>query len=229
MSALLRQMMAPSPAGLWPLQETSGGTAYDVSGFARNGGINGGIGLGAAGPAGLLAMTFDGANDYVSLPSVAAFATANSWTIMTWCYIATGVTGGRTPMGQFATGTAAWSLYHDTTGNSARHEVLTAAGFTVKDAVVTPIPRDRWYLCGGTWDGTNARLWIDGVNVATNTGGPGGTAGSGAGTTNLGQYGNAALWWQGRLAFAAIYPTVLGADVHRSIYLAGQRMGVAIG
>lgn len=221
-------MLAASPAGLWPLQETSGGSALDVSGNARHGGINGGVTLGQSGPAGSLAMSFDGSNDYISLPSVAAFATANSWTIMTWCYVATGVTGGRTPMGDFATGSAAWTLYHDATGGTARHEVLTAAGFTVRDAVA-PFPRDRWYHCAGTWDGTNARLFLDGVNVSTNTGGAGGTAGSGAGTFALGQYGSAALWWQGKLAYAAVYPTVLSASTIRSITEAGLRSGVVVG
>jgi hypothetical protein len=38
-SALLRQMMQDSPAGLWPLADTSGTVAADVSGFARNGTI----------------------------------------------------------------------------------------------------------------------------------------------------------------------------------------------
>lgn len=228
MSALLRQMLAPSPAALWPLQETSGATAFDVSGNARHGGLNGGVLLGQSGPAGLRAMGFDGVNDYVSLPSLAAFQPA-AYSLAVWCYMPAGVVGGRTPMGLFSSGQAAWSLYHDASGNTARIEVLTNVGFTVKDAV-GPFPRDRWYLQGGTWDGTNARLWMDGVNVATNSGGSGGAPGQGnAGPAAIGQYGNAALYWSGRLAFAAIYPVVLTANQWMAIWQAGIRSGVVAG
>ena len=60
---------ASSVVALWPLNETSGSTAYDVSGNGRNGAYTGVTLADAAGPKGGSAPLFDGANDYVNLYS----------------------------------------------------------------------------------------------------------------------------------------------------------------
>jgi hypothetical protein len=54
---------ASGPIGYWPLDETSGTTAYDAAPGALNGTIQGGVTLGVPAPiAGATAMQFDGGN-----------------------------------------------------------------------------------------------------------------------------------------------------------------------
>ena len=58
--------------GYWPLNETSGGTAYDHSGKEYSGTVNNGgdstVVGDSEGPTGENAYSFDGSNDYVQLP-----------------------------------------------------------------------------------------------------------------------------------------------------------------
>lgn len=57
---------ADRPIGLWPLNELSGTTAFDLAG-SNNGTYVGGVTLGVAGPFGGPAASFDGTDDYVTI------------------------------------------------------------------------------------------------------------------------------------------------------------------
>lgn len=68
MSAYQRMIMSLSPACYLPLDETTGSTAADRSGNARNGTYNGSPSLGSRRILGKVACNFDGTDDYVSIP-----------------------------------------------------------------------------------------------------------------------------------------------------------------
>ena len=53
--------------GWWPLHESSGDKAYDLSGNGNHGSLNGGVTQGVAGKGGLTAYSFDGGDDYLDV------------------------------------------------------------------------------------------------------------------------------------------------------------------
>lgn len=53
--------------GYWPLNETSGSTAYDRSGQDNHGTLNGGVTQGTTGILGQTAYQFDGTDDYINV------------------------------------------------------------------------------------------------------------------------------------------------------------------
>jgi hypothetical protein len=157
----------PSTAlvGHWRLDETSGTTARDATcngntGTLREYGTPGWTPGKTGG-----ALSFDGGNQWVSVPGSPSLDT-----------IVTGVT------------LAAWVRATDNTGwgNVMTRQYLDTAGehyglstFANKAILFigapsarscegpTPIPTDRWAHLAGTYDGNVGRLYVDGVEVCT--------------------------------------------------------------
>lgn len=76
--------------GYWPLNETSGSTAYDHSGDENHGTINDGGDSTLTGATGLLGQNcyvFDGSNDYVNLQSNSFLGGVRDFTFSAWVYL----------------------------------------------------------------------------------------------------------------------------------------------
>lgn len=73
--------ISPNPVAVWPLQEDSGSTAFDLAG-ANDGTINGPT-LGQSGLLGTTAYSFDGVNDHVS---TTYNLSEGDYTINVWAY-----------------------------------------------------------------------------------------------------------------------------------------------
>ncbi len=77
-------ILADAPVGYWPLDETSGSTAYDATANGLDGTIVGGVTLGVTGPGGSgTAMRFNGSTGYINLGAPAQLRT-DSWTVEAW-------------------------------------------------------------------------------------------------------------------------------------------------
>lgn len=74
-SEVATAILALNPIGYWKLDETSGSTAFDSSGFGRDGVYNGPTLGGQLGPDGVGYATFDGSNDRVQIADI------DEWTL----------------------------------------------------------------------------------------------------------------------------------------------------
>lgn len=230
MSALLRQMLADTPAGLWPLADTTGTTATDVSGFTRNGTI---VGAPTLGVPWLHGRAIDFASDaqYVTIPSNVDFA----GTSMTVCVHVLPDTLGDDCLackGPTAADTE-WALYIEPTGAVHFRLYNTSSYTTWKTAdaaagsIVAGVPQQfvgRYDNATGT-----ISLWKDGAVLASNA-----TAGSGARRTAAGgalllgqlQAGTTTYGLDAREGYVGVYPTALADDRIRAIAAAARRSGV---
>ena len=159
-----QQILSDSPAAYWRLGEASGTTAADSSGANRTGSYLNTPTLGLPGALTGDANTaagFNGTNEYVSVPYAAALNPA-SFTVEAWAY----VTGGQGTYRSLVTS-------RDIVGGVARGYILYASqddtwqlwtgsgGFHVVGG--PPVQLNTWTHLVGTYDGSIARLYVNGV------------------------------------------------------------------
>ena len=140
--------------GWWPLHENSGTKAYDLSGNENHGSLNGGITQGVAGKGGLTSYSFDGSDDYTSLPSYPTFSSA---TISAWVY-ETG--SGGSPLGILSNNYLAFRT-------SSGGELLFQMNSNIN--ISKTVSSNNWYHLVGTWDGNTQEFYVDGVLVGSNS------------------------------------------------------------
>jgi len=158
--------------GYWPLNESSGTTAYDlVGGF--NGTYTGGYDLGQSGPpngffGASTAAAFDGTSGYVDIPG-AAFNITNAITVTAWVDLlsAPGFDG------LFGHGDNSWRMSFNPNGQPGGND--GAAQNDATDPVAAPGLNDgNWHMVTYSYSGmpgqnNNGSLYVDGVVVANNT------------------------------------------------------------
>ncbi len=224
----LRQILLNDGAVLlWMMSET-GASTVDQSGNGNTGVIT--AGTGADGPGPNLALSFDGATQWVkceptvaaSLPIGNAARTLEIWSYPTVSGIAAGIGYGKDDASgehcTFFTGSA------------------TAAGSAFSDGVnvgnnmvwISPPAQNEWSHCalayaGGTFG--NASLYKNGVldnaiGMTLNTTGPINRLRCALRSDN----GRASQLFTGRLAVAAIYPTQLSQATIAAHYAAGLQV-----
>jgi hypothetical protein len=173
-----------SLVGHWKLDDGDGNIATDSSGNENHGTLM------PASPVwtteGIIngALDFDGVDDYVEIPDDPSLDITNEITLMAWVYAEswdddTGypVDGDNAENGILTKGGdsdwGVWNLHYKTTSNGFRFELITSDnnGHTVFET--TPSTTlDTWYHIAGVYDGTEMKLYINGVmdNFAAVTG-----------------------------------------------------------
>jgi len=164
----------PGLVGLWHLDEGTGKTAYDSSGLGNDGTLSGGRFGGA--------LSFDGVNDYVSVPDDASldFGTGN-FTIEAWIKVSGaaivsnkeyGVVNKNTTF-QFTPG---WGIevttYSPATGADFGIVFLITQGKWANAAKVvktSSMTADVWHHIAGVRNGTTIYVYFDGAEVGTKT------------------------------------------------------------
>lgn len=243
MSALLQQMRLDSPAALWPLDESSGTTAFDRSGNGRNGTYPGaGVALrGKAAPWGASAL-FGGAatpTQAITTGQTEMFSTT-TLSIEAWVNVSAlantnevGSIVGKRKYYADLTSDFPIALYYGATEFQGHAD---SGGDYALDASVKFSHNgflNRWTHVVFTYEASTAlRLYLDGVERAfISVGVPAGIS-TGGGDWRIGEateFGGGvdkdAL--NGSVAYAAIYPSVLPADRVKAHYLAGIRSGVS--
>ncbi len=216
MTAYDDAVLVDNPVAFWPLDETSGTTAADATGNGHDGTYNGSVALATATVHGRTCPTFDGVDDYVSLPAI-NIATGGAYTveavaradvivaeseIISERYlggsdgvlasigikIGTASTPGQITAGSYSggEGSPAWTWH-----------VLEHEPWTVGDS----------HHLAYTHDGTTARFYVDGVLVDSETFALFGSTSA----WNIGRKYDGAVTFNGAIAAVALYPSALTA------------------
>ncbi|MFZ5391908.1 MAG: DUF2341 domain-containing protein [Patescibacteria group bacterium] len=140
--------------GLWHLDETGGSGAYIKDG---SGNSNHGTPTGTSVTSGISgkARSFNGSNDYISIPNPSSGLTSGGTkTISAW--IKTSSTRG--VIFNSYDGTNGYQIYVDTSGNLTLYS--NGGGVLVTSSKVND---NLWHHVAAVWDGTNAYIYLDGV------------------------------------------------------------------
>ncbi|MFA5795419.1 MAG: LamG-like jellyroll fold domain-containing protein [Candidatus Brocadiia bacterium] len=150
------------PVAHWKFDEGAGVIANDVSGNGNHGVVNGATWSGGA-------LSFDGVDDYVSIPDSSTLDLSNQVTIELW---------GRSNIN--------WDLYNNYTGLISKGTDTSNMNYcmlipyfystyglyfeietpTNNDAhSPTTLVKDTWYHIVGTYDGVNIKMYLNGVLV----------------------------------------------------------------
>jgi hypothetical protein len=195
---------------VWHFDEGSGSAAYDCSGNANDGAING-----ATWTTGKIgkALQFDGSNDYVSV-SHSASLMPSAITVSVWIKLND---NGR------------WMVVDKGTNHPGTYYMYGDAGtqviWTIKDGTnrydlsYSNLVIGNWYHLVGTFDGSIQKLYVNGDEKGSRT------ASFGSNTQNLwiGKYqGGGSYDFNGIIDEVRIYNRALSADEVLALYNAGR-------
>jgi len=212
------QLLAANPVNYWRLGEASDTTATDIGSAAVDGTYTNGVTLGASG---LLlndvdkAATFDGVNDWVSIPGVPAIS--GSITLSGWVS-----TADNKNEYVLARGSQAY-IRRITSLNRFTFSWLDSGAVqrTLSSAVDSAPADGQAHFVVATHDGSTVSIYVDGVLSNSLAGQslqtvPSGTWGIGSNNT-----GSADLW-SGKIDDVAIFNQALSANTVKSLYAFGS-------
>ena len=204
------QVVADGATSLWRLGETTGTVAADSAG-GNPGRYGASLGLASAlGSDADTSASFDGEHDVVVVPDVAALRPTTAVSLEAWVKPVAGIGGyGSAAVKASDDG---WSDGYGMAWNGGN--LLFYAGNWVH-AIDAPITLGAWSHVVGTYDGTTAKLYVNGVQAAsaaytiplTSSTAPLliGAAAGGAGSWDPRYH------WKGGVDEVAVYPTALSA------------------
>jgi len=144
----------------WRLDDGAGAIAIDSAGI-NNGTLHGNQGWTTGRIGG--ALSLDGDGDYVSLSSVGALA-GNNVTASVWIYM-TALGGALNPV--LTQSNSSGDGYYLYTWGGAPAFSLVSGGSTASASSPETIGWNEWHQLAGTNDGSNLRLYVDGVLKGT--------------------------------------------------------------
>jgi hypothetical protein len=212
-------VLADSPTGYWRLGESSGATAADgIRG--RHGTYVGSPTLAATGALNgdsNTAITLNGASQYVSVPYDSAL-NPSQVTVEAWAKPTGGAGTARTVVASQDTNKG--YLLGIGTDNKWRFTVGTGAATTVVTG--STVTLNSWAHVVGTYDGSTATLYVDGVSAGTASGtvSVNTTRPLGIGATDAG--GSWAGYFPGSLDEVALYTSALSQTRVQAHYLLGR-------
>ena len=229
-------VMSLNPVGYWRLGEPAGAPVNYGVGTATNIGTALAAGNGTyyhsptlqvpGAVAGDLAANLNGTSQYVQVPYSPALNPSNTLTVEFWAKLDIAVTAAKSGVVSrsfVSGGRQTGYLFFVANGNTKwQFRVYNGtAGVTVTDTLGPDIQPDTWYHVTGVYDGTQAHIYVNGVESSpavtgayvanTNT-----LLRIGAGTTE----GPATLFFPGTIDEVAVYPTVLSATTIAAHYAA---------
>lgn len=216
-------VLQDNPLGYWLLNESSGTTATDSSGNARNGTYANSPTLQATGPGASnlpYAVTFNGSNQKVTTGNYTAFAIQPNaaWSIEHWVKTSQ-TTTAQTITNRDASLNPSAAIYLNLNANN---DVGYFSGSVIDAYSSAGVNDNAWhYICVTAAAGGDLKLYIDGVLKKTDSGARGTYATTTTGIT-MATNGNIGVHWlSGSLCAAAIYNTELSATRVSKRYNAG--------
>lgn len=215
-------LLALSPSAYWPLDQSS--IPADVVGSITTA-LEGGAALGASGPLTVdpsPCATFDGSDDRINISDTAALDLTTNWSVS---FFFNGDlfnhAGGANFPRILSKGSGSGVGYQFLVDHAAgpKLAIQTQGLSDTTHQTVSNVSTGTWYHVVTTYDGSNVRIYLDGTLDYT---GPA----TGSVTTNatalyLGQRGDAASRWDGRIAHVGIWNgTVLSGAQVTSLYAA---------
>jgi hypothetical protein len=211
-----------SVSGWWPMYEGSGQTVHDLSGHGNNGTLGSSQAVESNDPTWIKgwlfgsALRFDG-NDFVRIPNAPQLNSANL-TVSTWVRGSASPGTARYVLGKGATGceSASYGLYTGASGG-LRFYIWDAARGAIGSGELDPsqIWNGKWHHVAGTWDGTTAKLFVDGKLIPGSSSTPGTiNYNQGPGDLGVGDYvgGSCDLFYTGDIDDVAIFSQALPID-----------------
>jgi hypothetical protein len=214
-----------SVSGWWPMYEGSGQTVHDLSGHGNNGTLGSTPSADSNDPTWIKgwlfgsALRFDG-DDFVRIPNKPQLNSANL-TVSTWVRGSASPGTARYIVGKGATGceSASYGLYTGPTGG-LRFYIWDAAHGAIGSGIVDPsqIWNGKWHHVAGTWDGTTAKLFVDGKLISGSSSAPGTIDyNQGPGDVGIGDFlGTCDLFYTGDIDDVAIFSQALPIDKYWS-------------
>ena len=189
--------------GAWAFNETSGTSVADKSGTGNVGTISGATRT-TAGKFGR-ALSFDGVNDFVSIPDAASLDLTRGMTLEAWVNPSS-VSGGRTAIFKEnrAAGHQAYSLYATLPGSKPAAEVATGPSYTTLTGTKT-LAANTWSHVAATFDGTTLKVFRNGAQIGSRA-----LSGSLVNSSNALKIGGNAIWsewFKGKIDEVRVYNT----------------------
>ena len=227
------------PVGYWRLNETTPlpvdpATNAGTAGAAVNGAYRGGASHPVA-PGALAGDTdpaarFDGSSQYVEVPYSAALNPASTITVEFWAKLDVATSGAKAgvvsryiPVTGGPAGQRGYLFFANNGNTKWQFRVYNGTGgVTVTDVNGPNILANTWYHVTGVYDGTQAHIYVNGVESSpATTGGYVANTNTplriGAGTTETAP----SLYFPGTIDEVAVYPTALSAAQIAAHYNAG--------
>ena len=153
----------PGLVAAYALDETSGTVASDKAG--TNTGTVAGASWVAGGRYGG-ALSFDGTNDWVTVPDASALDLTTGMTLEAWVRPTAATSDWTTVVFKEQSGNYAYGLYGNTgTNRPSVNGVIGGVDRDIRGAATLPL--NTWTHLAGTYDGANLRLYVGGALVAT--------------------------------------------------------------
>jgi len=194
--------------------EASGATATDAI-DGHNGTVSGATRVTAGRFGG--ALSFDGVDDWVTVPHDPALNLSAGMTIEAWV-APTVLTNWRAVVTKEQTSALPYALYANNASSTPAATVFTTSALTA--AAAPALTLGTWTHLAMTWDGSVERLFIDGAEIATHSA-PGALL-TGTGPVRIGGNSLRGEFFSGRIDEVRIYDRALsaariGADMNASV------------
>ena len=157
-------VLADHPVGYWPMDEASGTAMVDASSHHHNGSYEGTVKLRQPGPIGAAdaAIALDGARAWATVPDAGSFQ-LNTVSLELWLSKRTDVEFGAYLTKNFTSGGGLGSSWFQllNSHHDGRLEFRVTADYPALTSTAI-LPINTWYYVVATYDGSTARLYING-------------------------------------------------------------------
>lgn len=161
----------PSPLGLvgyWRMDEGSGTTAFDSSGYGHQGSLINGVSR-VTGMVGSGALSFDGSNDYVTVANTTVLQLTGDLTVALWMKRSSDPGTSRQLFGKGSGTQRNYSLMHETGTGKILFQQNTSAGATLSLSSATSLTSGIWYHVTVVRQGNAVSLYLNGRLDASGT------------------------------------------------------------
>jgi hypothetical protein len=208
--------------GYWPLNESSGSTAYDHSGNENHGAINDGGDSTVPGATGILgqnAYSFDGSNDYVDTGN--KFDQFSEISVSVW--VLHDSLGTLDDIRSFvANHDDNTGIFMQTDGSGGiRIGVGDGSNWNYVDSGEKG--SNTWYHCVLAYDGSEVKAYIDGVKYGSTSTGYSTSSVSNVRIGRGGPWGSGSQYWPGKISEVRIYNHALTPQEVQYLYQVGKR------
>jgi glucose/arabinose dehydrogenase/PKD repeat protein len=191
--------------GAWGFDEAAGATTGDASGNGNTGALSGAARTTAGRFGG--ALTFDGANDWVTVNDSPSLRLTTGLTVEGWAYPTSGAGSWRTLAIKETPGNLSWALYTAGAGGLPGGHANTGTDLWASGTAAPPL--NTWTHFAVTYDGAAIRLYVNGVLAGTRA--QSGPLAAGTGPLRFGGTAVWPEWFAGRLDEIRVYDRALTA------------------